>query len=116
MQKKPRVERHSGSEVSCDLQPPPLPAQRGDEEELYLDHNAEEVKCEQVRIFILRCCLHVLLTFPTRLFQRDKGFKKIAGCSLSIINRYIIHVDKKLENNSVKWYRPFKRCSINSFF
>lgn len=89
MQKKPHVERHSGNEVSGDLHPLPLPGQRGDEEELYLDHDAEEVKCEQVRTFILRCCLHVLLTFPTGLFQRDKGFKKIAGCSLSIIHTYI---------------------------
>ncbi|KFO94419.1 Centrosomal protein of 44 kDa [Buceros rhinoceros silvestris] len=44
---KPHVERHSGNEVSGDLHLLPLPAQRGDEE-LYLDHNAEEVKCEQV--------------------------------------------------------------------
>ncbi|NXG52969.1 CEP44 protein, partial [Psilopogon haemacephalus] len=47
-QKKPQVERHSGSEVSCDLHPLPLPAQGGDEEELYPDHDVAEVKHEQV--------------------------------------------------------------------
>ncbi|XP_071599292.1 centrosomal protein of 44 kDa isoform X1 [Heliangelus exortis] len=45
---KPRVERHSGTEVSNDLHPPPLPAQGNNEEELYLDHDVVEVKCEQV--------------------------------------------------------------------
>ncbi|XP_064004941.1 centrosomal protein of 44 kDa isoform X2 [Pogoniulus pusillus] len=44
----PQVERHSGNEVSCDLHPLPLPAQGGHEEELYLDHDAAEVKHEQV--------------------------------------------------------------------
>ncbi|XP_054239182.1 centrosomal protein of 44 kDa [Indicator indicator] len=47
-QKKPQVERHSGSEVSGDLHALPLPAQGGNEEELYLDHDVVEVKCEQV--------------------------------------------------------------------
>lgn len=47
-QKKPQVERHSGNEVSDDLHPLPLPAQGGNEEELYLDHDVVEVKCEQV--------------------------------------------------------------------
>ncbi|NXP71043.1 CEP44 protein, partial [Ramphastos sulfuratus] len=42
------LERHSGNEVSCDLHPPPLPAQGGDEEELSLDHDIVEVKHEQV--------------------------------------------------------------------
>ncbi|KFQ36736.1 Centrosomal protein of 44 kDa, partial [Mesitornis unicolor] len=45
---KPRVERHSGSEISDDLHPLPLPAQGGNEEELCLDHDVVEVKCEQV--------------------------------------------------------------------
>ncbi|NXA28451.1 CEP44 protein, partial [Ibidorhyncha struthersii] len=45
---KPQVERHSGNEVSDDLHPLPLPAQGGNEEELYPDHEIEEVKCEQV--------------------------------------------------------------------
>ncbi|XP_009473075.1 PREDICTED: centrosomal protein of 44 kDa [Nipponia nippon] len=45
---KPQVERHSGNEVSDDLHPLPLPAQEGNEEELYLDHDVVEVKCEQV--------------------------------------------------------------------
>ncbi|NWS61596.1 CEP44 protein, partial [Chunga burmeisteri] len=44
----PQVERHSGNEVSGDLHPLPLPAQRGNEEELYLDRDVVEVKCEQV--------------------------------------------------------------------
>ncbi|NXI63492.1 CEP44 protein, partial [Anseranas semipalmata] len=60
-QKIPQVERHSGSEVSDDLHPtplclaplhpPPLPAEGGNEEELYLDDDdgdVVEVKCEQV--------------------------------------------------------------------
>ncbi|NWY53130.1 CEP44 protein, partial [Chionis minor] len=47
-QQKPRVERHSGNEVSIDLHPLPLPAQGGGEEELCLDHDVVEVKCEQV--------------------------------------------------------------------
>ncbi|NWI51471.1 CEP44 protein, partial [Calyptomena viridis] len=46
--KQPLVERHSGDEVNGDLQVPPLPAQRGNEEELCLDHDIVEVKCEQV--------------------------------------------------------------------
>ncbi|NXJ53792.1 CEP44 protein, partial [Spizaetus tyrannus] len=45
---KPQVERHSGNEVNGDLHPLPLPAQGGNEEELYLDHDVVEVKCEQV--------------------------------------------------------------------
>ncbi|XP_027491274.1 centrosomal protein of 44 kDa isoform X4 [Corapipo altera] len=45
---KPLVERHSGNEVSGDIHPLPLPAQRGNEEELCLDHDIVEVKCEQV--------------------------------------------------------------------
>ncbi|NXR66934.1 CEP44 protein, partial [Rhadina sibilatrix] len=45
---KPLVERHSGNEVSGDLRPLPLPAQGGNEEELCLDHDIVEVKCEQV--------------------------------------------------------------------
>uniref|UniRef100_A0A8B9N7C6 Centrosomal protein of 44 kDa n=1 Tax=Accipiter nisus TaxID=211598 RepID=A0A8B9N7C6_9AVES len=45
---KPQVERHSGNEVNCDLHPLPLPAQGGNEEELYLDRDVVEVKCEQV--------------------------------------------------------------------
>ncbi|XP_074947245.1 centrosomal protein of 44 kDa isoform X1 [Phalacrocorax aristotelis] len=45
---KPEVERHSGNEVSDDLHPLPLPSQGGNEEELYLDHDVVEVKCEQV--------------------------------------------------------------------
>ncbi|KAM4900574.1 centrosomal protein of 44 kDa isoform 4-T6 [Sylvia borin] len=44
---KPLVERHSGNEVSGDLRPLPLPAQGGNEEELCLDHDIVEVKCEQ---------------------------------------------------------------------
>ncbi|XP_064917397.1 centrosomal protein of 44 kDa isoform X1 [Columba livia] len=47
-QKKPQVERHSGNEVSGDLHPLPLPAQGGNEEELCLDDDVVEVKCEQV--------------------------------------------------------------------
>ncbi|XP_035755626.1 centrosomal protein of 44 kDa isoform X3 [Egretta garzetta] len=47
-QKKPQVERHSGNEVSDDLHPPPIPAQGGNEEELFLDDDDVEVKCEQV--------------------------------------------------------------------
>lgn len=57
-QKKPQVEQHSGNEVNGDLHPLPLPAQGGNEEELYLDRDVVEVKCEQVRTFILRCCLY----------------------------------------------------------
>ncbi|XP_009642494.1 centrosomal protein of 44 kDa isoform X2 [Egretta garzetta] len=45
---KPQVERHSGNEVSDDLHPPPIPAQGGNEEELFLDDDDVEVKCEQV--------------------------------------------------------------------
>uniref|UniRef100_A0A8C3P535 Centrosomal protein of 44 kDa n=1 Tax=Cyanoderma ruficeps TaxID=181631 RepID=A0A8C3P535_9PASS len=45
---KPLVERHSGNEVSGDLRPLPLPAQGGNEEELCLDHDIVEVKCQQV--------------------------------------------------------------------
>ncbi|XP_005045142.1 PREDICTED: centrosomal protein of 44 kDa isoform X1 [Ficedula albicollis] len=44
---KPLVERHSGNEVSGDLHPLPLPAQEGNQEELCLDHDIVEVKCEQ---------------------------------------------------------------------
>ncbi|XP_023780741.1 centrosomal protein of 44 kDa isoform X1 [Cyanistes caeruleus] len=47
-QKKPLVERHSGNEVSGDLHPLPLPAQGENEEELCLDNDIVEVKCEQV--------------------------------------------------------------------
>ncbi|KAM6135875.1 centrosomal protein of 44 kDa isoform 2-T2 [Phoenicopterus ruber ruber] len=46
--KQPQVERHSGNEVSDDLHPLPLPAEGGNEEELYLDHDVVEVKSEQV--------------------------------------------------------------------
>ncbi|XP_032845706.1 centrosomal protein of 44 kDa isoform X2 [Tyto alba] len=46
--KQPQVERHSGSEVSGDLYRLPLPAQGGNEEEMYLDRDVVEVKCEQV--------------------------------------------------------------------
>ncbi|XP_068259990.1 centrosomal protein of 44 kDa isoform X2 [Nyctibius grandis] len=46
--KKPQVERHSGNEVNDDLHPLPLLAQGGSEEELNLDHDVVEVKCEQV--------------------------------------------------------------------
>ncbi|XP_063191541.1 centrosomal protein of 44 kDa isoform X2 [Chroicocephalus ridibundus] len=46
--KQPLVERHSGNEVGDDLHPLPLPAQGGREEELHLDHDVVEVKCEQV--------------------------------------------------------------------
>ncbi|NWS26148.1 CEP44 protein, partial [Polioptila caerulea] len=46
--KKPLVERHSGNEVIGELRPLPLPAQGGNEEELCLDHDIVEVKCEQV--------------------------------------------------------------------
>ncbi|XP_068869845.1 centrosomal protein of 44 kDa isoform X2 [Aphelocoma coerulescens] len=46
--RQPLVERHSGNEVSGDLHPLPLPAQGGNEEELCLDHDIVEVKCEQV--------------------------------------------------------------------
>ncbi|XP_072717612.1 centrosomal protein of 44 kDa [Ciconia boyciana] len=45
---KPQVVRHSGNEVSDDLHPLPLPAQGGNEEELYPDHDVVEVKCERV--------------------------------------------------------------------
>ncbi|XP_056345528.1 centrosomal protein of 44 kDa isoform X2 [Oenanthe melanoleuca] len=45
--KQPLVERHSGNEVSGDLRPLPLPAQEGNKEELCLDHDTVEVKCEQ---------------------------------------------------------------------
>ncbi|XP_005435449.2 centrosomal protein of 44 kDa isoform X1 [Falco cherrug] len=45
---KPQVERHSGNEVNCDLNPLPLPAQGCNEEESYLDNDVVEVKCEQV--------------------------------------------------------------------
>ncbi|NXB05377.1 CEP44 protein, partial [Cnemophilus loriae] len=45
---KPLVERHSGNEASGDLQPLPPAAQGGNEEELCLDHDIVEVKCEQV--------------------------------------------------------------------
>uniref|UniRef100_A0A8D2NW60 Centrosomal protein of 44 kDa n=1 Tax=Zosterops lateralis melanops TaxID=1220523 RepID=A0A8D2NW60_ZOSLA len=45
---KPLVERHSGNEVSGDLRPLPPPAQGGNEEQLCLDHDIVEVKCEQV--------------------------------------------------------------------
>ncbi|NXG74474.1 CEP44 protein, partial [Baryphthengus martii] len=44
----PHVERHSGSEVNDDFHPLPLAAQGGNEEELYLDHDVVEIKCEQV--------------------------------------------------------------------
>uniref|UniRef100_A0A8C3K3E8 Centrosomal protein of 44 kDa n=1 Tax=Calidris pygmaea TaxID=425635 RepID=A0A8C3K3E8_9CHAR len=54
-EKKPQVERHTGNEVSVDLHPLPLPAQRGDKEELFLDHDVVEVKGKQVRTSILRC-------------------------------------------------------------
>ncbi|NXT15390.1 CEP44 protein, partial [Prunella fulvescens] len=47
-QKKPLVERHSGSGVSGDLCSLPIPAQGGTEEELCPDHEIVEVKCEQV--------------------------------------------------------------------
>ncbi|XP_071412351.1 centrosomal protein of 44 kDa isoform X1 [Pithys albifrons albifrons] len=45
---KPLVERHSGNEVSGNLHPLFLPAQRGNDEELCLDHDIVEIKCEQV--------------------------------------------------------------------
>ncbi|NXJ07581.1 CEP44 protein, partial [Odontophorus gujanensis] len=58
VQKVPLVERHSGFEVSDDLplaplnptplNPPSLPAEGGNEEELYLDDDVVEVKCEQI--------------------------------------------------------------------
>lgn len=51
------MERHSGNEVRGDLHPLPLPAQGGKEKELCLDHDIVEVKCEQVRTSILRCCI-----------------------------------------------------------
>ncbi|NXW53285.1 CEP44 protein, partial [Eurystomus gularis] len=47
-QKKPYVERHSGEKVRGDLHPLHLPAQGGNEEELCLDRDVVEVKCEQV--------------------------------------------------------------------
>eukprot|EP00076_Gallus_gallus_P009615 XP_004941133.1 centrosomal protein of 44 kDa isoform X1 [Gallus gallus] len=57
-QKMPLVERHSGDEVGDDLplapinptplNPPSLPAEGGNEEELYLDDDVVDVKCEQV--------------------------------------------------------------------
>ncbi|NXY44292.1 CEP44 protein, partial [Ceuthmochares aereus] len=46
-QKKPRVERHWGSEVSGDLHLLPLPTQGGNEE-AYQGHDVAEVKCDQV--------------------------------------------------------------------
>ncbi|XP_071412353.1 centrosomal protein of 44 kDa isoform X2 [Pithys albifrons albifrons] len=46
--KQPLVERHSGNEVSGNLHPLFLPAQRGNDEELCLDHDIVEIKCEQV--------------------------------------------------------------------
>lgn len=61
-QKVPQVERHSGSEVSDDLHPaplcsaplhpPPLPDEGGNEE-LCIDDDVVEVKCEQVRFFFI---------------------------------------------------------------
>lgn len=58
VQKMPLVERHSGDEVSDELplapinptplNPPSLPAEGDNEEELFLDDDVEEVKCEQV--------------------------------------------------------------------
>ncbi|NXP04971.1 CEP44 protein, partial [Thinocorus orbignyianus] len=47
-QQNPQVERHTGNRVGGGPPSPPLPAQRGDEEELSLDHEAVEVKCDQV--------------------------------------------------------------------
>ncbi|NXJ61008.1 CEP44 protein, partial [Rostratula benghalensis] len=44
----PQVERHTGNEVSSDLHPLPAPAQGGEEEELFPDHDVVEVKCDQV--------------------------------------------------------------------
>nr|XP_025961044.1 centrosomal protein of 44 kDa isoform X3 [Dromaius novaehollandiae] len=44
---KPQVERHPESEDGDTLHPPALPAE-GDNEELYLNHDVLEVKCEQV--------------------------------------------------------------------
>ncbi|XP_067154014.1 centrosomal protein of 44 kDa isoform X2 [Apteryx mantelli] len=44
---KPQVERHPESEDGDNLHPPALAAE-GDNEELYLNHNVLEVKCEQV--------------------------------------------------------------------
>ncbi|KFO80120.1 Centrosomal protein of 44 kDa [Cuculus canorus] len=44
---KPLVERHSGSEVTDDFHPLPLPTQGGNEE-AYQDHGVVEVKCDQV--------------------------------------------------------------------
>lgn len=65
--KKPQVERHSGNEVSCDPHPLPLPAEGGHEES-YLDHDAAEVKHEQVRIFILK--FYFSMFFSNRAFLR----------------------------------------------
>ncbi|NXN28406.1 CEP44 protein, partial [Nycticryphes semicollaris] len=47
-QKKPQVERHPGNDVSSDLHPLPIPAQGGEEEELFPDHDVVEVKCDEV--------------------------------------------------------------------
>ncbi|NXN97487.1 CEP44 protein, partial [Rhinopomastus cyanomelas] len=44
---KPHVERHSGNEVNGDIEPLPLPAPMCNEE-LHLDHDIVEVRCEQV--------------------------------------------------------------------
>ncbi|XP_014803897.1 PREDICTED: centrosomal protein of 44 kDa isoform X2 [Calidris pugnax] len=46
--KQPQVERHTGNEVSVDLHPLPLPAQGGDKEESFLDHDVVEVQGKQV--------------------------------------------------------------------
>ncbi|NXD07435.1 CEP44 protein, partial [Nothocercus nigrocapillus] len=43
----PQVERHPESEDDDNLYPPALPAERDNEEELYLNHDVLEVTCEQ---------------------------------------------------------------------
>lgn len=83
-QKVPQVERHSGSEVSDDLHPaplcsaplhpPPLPDEGGNEE-LCIDDDVVEVKCEQVRFFLFKMSMCILnISYGT--FLKRGGFKK----------------------------------------
>ncbi|NWH44426.1 CEP44 protein, partial [Fregata magnificens] len=77
-QKKPQVERHSGNEVSDDLHPLPLPAQGSNEEELYVDHDVVEAKCEQFLKSQLADCqekLHKLDWMEDKLHVLEEKLK-----------------------------------------
>lgn len=98
-QKKPLVERHSGNGVSGDLCPLPLLAQKGNEEELCLDHDIVEVQCEQVtedksQIEVLK---NQLADFQEKLHKLDWMEDKLQVLEEKLQGKVII--DEKDWNN-----------------